>query len=138
MDVSIFYREMEKREEEEKKDEKEEKKKEKIKNLKELKTKKKEKKEKEKKKLKEFNLEKKKERAYRRFLNDINLRGDDNEEFLKMKRNRVLRFPSFDVKEEERKKKEKNEEKKKIYHWKKELDIKSFSSFLEKKRNERL
>ena len=135
MDVSIFYREMEKREEEEKKDEKEEKKKEKIKNLKELKTKKKEKKEKE---LKEFNLEKKKERAYRRFLNDINLRGDDNEEFLKMKRNRVLRFPSFDVKEEERKKKEKNEEKKKIYHWKKELDIKSFSSFLEKKRNERL
>ena len=141
MDVQFFYREMEKREEEEeKKDEKEEKKKEKIKKLKQLKKKKKEKKEKEKQKLKIFNLKKKKERAFIKFLSDINLRRDieDNEEFFKMQRNRILRFPSFDEKEEERKKKEKNEEKKKIYHWKKKYDIKSFSYFLEKKRNERL
>ena len=62
-------------------------------------------------------------------MNDINLRGDDNEEFLKMKRNRVLRFPSFDEKEKERKKKEKNEEKKKYIIGKRSLILKVFHLF---------
>ena len=137
-DIEESRKEEERRRKEE---EKEKKKKEKFERMKELRKKRKEKKKKDKEKLKKLNEKRKKERQERRTLDKIIKLQEEGKEDLGSSAaptpiERVLCFVSEDEAEKEEEKKKKKEEKKQIYYWKKECDLKNYSKFLEKKRDE--